>query len=226
MRRMRAGVYRAGVWRSGVWRSGVLRSGIVALCAVASTPSVAAAPMPSPVQTPAPTLGVAGTPQNLRVIVSGCIQRESDYRRAREGSSAVAVIGNEGDVVLVNAVVTVTGSQIAGSSAQAPDDQPAATPESVPLSEPSATTPPATTPPATTGVAYQLIGSRESEAAALVGRLVEITGSLSDVPVTELAPAPLAGRDPQVTDVTVRGLHLRQLDVDSVRTLSDTCAAQ
>jgi len=131
--------------------------------------------------------------------VSGCIQREADYRRSTAAGRGGAVgtgagVGNE--FILANAMM----SRGAGSSS-------------------TATTGASSTATGTTGTnntAYELTGPNEGQAATHVGKRVEITGTLK---ATDTAPA--GGATANVPGS--QDLKLRELEITSIRETTGTC---
>jgi hypothetical protein len=98
------------------------------------------------------------------VTLTGCIQREADYRRstgAGRGGAANTGLGLGNEYVLTNAMASAAGS----------------------------TSAPATTGTSgTAGTAYELTGSKEGDAGAHVGKRVEITGTLKPTSATPGGP--------------------------------------
>jgi hypothetical protein len=154
-------------------------------------------PAPNPSNTQA-NRDTAGQP----ITVSGCIQREADYRRtagAGRGGAASTGVGTGNEFVLTNAMMSTasSGSPAASSGAAAPS---------------------ATGTAGTTGnTAYELTGTHEGDAAAFVGKRVEITGTMKAM--TGAAGGPTA-TVPGSTD-----LKLSELDVTSIRETTGTCSA-
>ena len=145
------------------------------------------------------------TGADQQVMVTGCVQRESDYRRAQDagrGGVAGTGVGSENEFVLTNAAMASGGR--AGAD---------------------------TAPTGTSGstAAFELSGSGEGQLAQYVGRRVEISGRLK---AQELDAAgrptggPTAGKPPAGVDVTGKDLKLRELEVVSVKESSGTCPAK
>jgi hypothetical protein len=148
--------------------------------------------------------GAQQTTADQQVTVTGCIQREADYRRARDagrGGVAGTGVGAGNEFVLINssmsgAAGTPTGT--AGSSS-------------------------------TSMVAYELTGANEGQATQHVGRRVEISGKLK---AAEVAPSgrptggATAGKPPEGIDIAGQDLKLRELEVTSIRQVTGTCPAQ
>ena len=99
------------------------------------------------------------TSADQTVTVAGCIQRETDYRRARDagrGGVAGTGVGAANEFVLLNASSTAAGTGTAGTTGSTPG---------------AATGTAGTT---ATSMAYELTGANEPQAAQHVGRRVEI----------------------------------------------------
>jgi hypothetical protein len=148
-----------------------------------------------------------------QVTVVGCVQREADYRRARDagrGGVAGTGVGVGNEFVLINASMS-TGS---GS--------PAATAGT------AAGTPTGTAGAAASGMAYELTGASERQAEQHVGRRVEVSGKLK---AAEVEPSgrptggATAGKPPEGIEVAGQDLKLRELEVASIREVSGTCPA-
>jgi len=151
-------------------------------------------------QTQTQTSRAAGDQQ---VTVTGCIQREADYRRttdAGRGGVAGTGIGAGNEFVLASAMMS-TGSAGAATSASG-----AGAPAATGTSGTSSTT------------AYELTGSKEGDAAAHVGKRVEIMGMLKGS-----SSAPAGG--PTANAPLSQDLQLRELEVSSIRETTGTCAA-
>ena len=146
---------------------------------------------------------MASPPQQVTVI--GCVQKESDYRRAQDagrGGVAGTGIGAGNEFVLTD----VTASPA--------------------TSEPRPGEPPS--PTGTSGAklpAYELTGPNEGEVAPHVGRRVEISGKLKAAETVAGQPTggATAGQPPAGVDVVSKDLKLRELEVTSVREASGTC---
>jgi collagen type VII alpha len=153
-----------------------------------------------------------------QVTMTGCVQREADYRRAQDaGQGGVAGTGAGGanEFVLVNA--STSSGATAGTSATG-------TTGTTGTSATSATS------RSTAGeTAYELTGSGEGQAASYVGRRVEITGKLKPAETTASdtpTGGATAGRPPTGVDVTSKDLKLRELEVSTVREASGTCPSR
>ena len=161
------------------------RIAIGALC-VAAAPLLAAA-----------DLGVQETAKQAdqQVTVSGCVQRETDYRKEQDKGRGGVVgtgIGAENEYVLTNAMMV--GAAAKPSSTEA-------------------------------GTAYELTGSNEKLAAGHVGHRVEIAGTLkaAEVGAGGATGGATAGKPPRGVDVASKDLRLRELEVTSVKMISADC---
>ena len=164
-----------------------------------------AAPKPQSGTAAPQTPGPAAAPQTAgdqQVTVTGCIQREADYRRAQDagkGGVAGTGVGAGNEFVLANA--SMGGGAAAG------------------------------TPTGTSGanVAYELTGTNEGQAEKLVGQRVEIAGKLKAAEVTAAGRATggaTAGKPPEGVDVTSQDLQLRELEIGSIKPVAGACAGQ
>lgn len=155
----------------------------------------------------------ASAQQDERITVTGCVVRESDYRKARDagkGGVGGTGLGISNEFILTNAsmaAASATGAAAAGTPGTA------------------AGTPTGTAGTATTTVAYELTGSNEKQAEQFVGQRVEISGTLKRAEVGAAGPTggDTAGRPPSGVDVTSKDLKLRELEVSSVRGATGTC---
>ena len=134
------------------------------------------------------------TPADQRVTLTGCIQREADYRRmagAGAGGAANTGAGVANEFVLASVAYAKAG---------------------------------ATAPVGTSGgaKAYELSGSNEGQAAAHVGKRVEITGKLkpAETGATGSATGGATANVPGSTD-----LKLQELEISSIREAAGTCPA-
>ena len=132
------------------------------------------------------------TSSDQTVTLTGCIQREADYRRsigAGRADAAGTGTGLAGNFVLIEATRPTTGST---------------------------TSPTATGTSGTSGTTYALTGSHEGDAGALVGKRVEIIGTVK--PATAVPSAP-ASPDPANDQP-----KLRELEVSTVRETPGSCS--
>jgi hypothetical protein len=139
------------------------------------------------------------------ITVTGCIQREADFRKAHDagrGGAAGSGVGAGNEFVLTDA------SKAAGSGERAGES---------PAPEPTGTS--------ATRNAYELTGPSEGQAAQYVGKRVEIRGKLKagETGAYGATGGPTAGTPPSGVDVTSRDLKLRELEVTSVRESTGTC---
>lgn len=160
-----------------------------------------------------PTTSTAQSTADQKVTVTGCVQRETDYRRARDagrGGVAGTGIGAGNEFVLVNASM----SPASGSPA---------TPGA------AGGKPTGTAGAAAAGAAYELTGANEGQAAQHVGRRVEIAGVLKAAEVGAAGRptgGATAGKPPAGVDVASEDLKLREIEVSSIRQVEGTCPAQ
>ena len=163
-------------------------------------------------QQPAPAQTQPGPPSSTdqQVTVVGCLQREADYRRARDagrGGVAGTGVGAGNEYILAEASVSTgtTGGARAG--------------------DPSSPTGTAGASASGT-MAYELTGPNEGHVSQYVGRRVEIVGRVKGAE-TDAAGRPTggatAGQPPSGVDVTSKDLKLRELEVTSVRESTGTC---
>jgi hypothetical protein len=143
-----------------------------------------------------------------QITVTGCVQKESDYRRAQDagrGGVAGTGVGAENEFILTDATAA-TG-----------------TPEPRPTGEPPSPTGTAGAKP----MAYELTGPSEGQLGAHVGRRVEISGKLKAAETVGGQPTggATAGQPPTGVDVASKDLKLRELEVTSVREVTGTCPA-
>lgn len=157
-------------------------------------------------QTPAQTPQTQpGAKADQQITITGCVQRESDYRSARdagEGGVAGTGMGVGNEFVLVDAETKPASGEAAEAGATG------------------------TSGSAMASKAYELTGPNEGQASQYVGRRVEITGTLKAAD-TDATGRPTggatAGAPPSGVDVTSKDLKLRELEVTSVREATGTC---
>ncbi len=163
----------------------------------APPPEQQTSPTPSPrTQTPAPSTQTSRASGD-QVTVTGCIQREADYRRstgAGRGGAVGTGVGAANEFVLANAMMSPGGA----TSSAAPNAD-------------------ATGTAGTSGnTTYELTGPNEGRAATYVGKRVEISGTLKP---TDTAPAGGATADVPGS----RDLKLRELEITSIKETTGTC---
>ena len=154
-------------------------------------------------RTPPPAVQPAGSAQ--QVTVTGCIQREADFRKARDagkGGVAGTGVGAGNEFILADASTAPSATSTRGDGAPAPA--------------------------ATTGgsAAYELSGRDESKAEQFVGKRVEIAGMLKAAETAGGKPTggPTAGKPPEGVDILGRDLQLRELEISSIKEVPGTCA--
>jgi hypothetical protein len=149
----------------------------------------------------------ARTSPGGQITVTGCVQREADYRQTRDagkGGVAGTGVGAGNEFILANA--SPSPSTKAGT-------------------EPSS---PTGTAGASSATAYELTGPNEGKVGEFVGKRVEITGMLKAAEVSASGKptgGATAGQPPAGVDVTSKDLRLRELEVSSVRETTGTCPA-
>jgi hypothetical protein len=141
-------------------------------------------------------------------MITGCLQRESDYRRAQDAGRGGAVgtgLGAGNEFVLTNASMSTAGATGAPAGATGAGAGTATG-----------------TAGTSAGAAYELTGSKEGDAGRYIGQRVEITGKLkpAEVGAGGATGGPTAGAPPRGVDVTSKDLQLRELDVMSVKAAS------
>jgi hypothetical protein len=179
----------------------VVASGLCMATAVALNVGVSAQAGQAPVQTPPPAPQEMKAPAQ-QVTLVGCVQKEADYRRARDAGKGGVVgtgVGAANEFVLINA---------------------ATSPEAPPA--------PVGTSGTVTGTdAFELTGSNEGKAEQFVGRRVEIVGTMKAAETGPVGPTggATAGKPPAGVDVASADLKLREVEVISVRETTGTCPA-
>jgi hypothetical protein len=160
-----------------------------------------------------------GTPQTAQertapeqtVTLTGCVQREEDFRRARDagrGGVAGTGVGAANEFVLANAMMA-SGSP-SGTAGKTPTG-----------------TPGEATGASATGSAFELTGANEGQAAQYVNKRVEISGKLKAAETAPTTGAPTggatAGRPPEGVDVGGKDLKLREIEVTSIKEVTGSC---
>ena len=157
-------------------------------------------PPQSPNQTPSSTAQQTRPSGDQQVTVTGCVQREADYRRARDAGRGGVVgtgVGAGNEFVLANAAM-------------------------------SGAAPTGTAGTSSTGTAYELTGKNEGQVQQYVGKRVEISGMLKAAATTasgQPTGGATAGAPPRGVDVTSQDLKLRELEVTSVKEATGSCPA-
>lgn len=167
-----------------------------------------------PAQPPARAQTTTPAPQDRdsagqMVRVTGCIQGEEAYRKARNlgrGGTAGTGVGVGNEFVLVDARIASGGAPPAAGAT--------------------------TGATGTTGAVaqdFKLTGSNEGKASQFVGKRVEITGTLEPAQIASAARSgapPAGGGPPQIDVFSGEDLKLRELEMTSVRETAGTCPAK
>jgi hypothetical protein len=160
--------------------------------------SAGQAPAPQPQTSSAPAEVGKATPQTgQQATITGCLQREEDYRRAHNlgrGGAAGTSVGVANEFVLVAGGEATTGT--AGSTAAASGAQ-----------------------------AFELTGANESQGSQFVGKRVEVVGRIkpAEMGPTGTTGGATAGSPPTGVDIMSPDLKLRELEVTSYRETSGSC---
>jgi len=177
--------------KKSIFTAAASTAGLLALSLV-----VAAQP---PTQAQPPSQKPAAQAPERQVTITGCVQSEADYRKAKNlgrGGAASTGVGVGNEFVIVNA-----------SSAPAAPGAPA---------EPPA-------PAGTAGaaaLAYEVTGSGEGQLKQHAGKRVEITGTMKPAETTTTGK-PTGGADPMGQD-----LKLPELEITTVRAATGECPKQ
>ena len=168
-----------------------------ACAAIIMTTAVAGAAQTG--QTTTTTQTQAAT-QNQQVTITGCVQREADYRRATDaGKGGLGTgVGTGNEYILANATMSPAPASTSGT--------------------PSGSS--------TASQAYELTGKNEGQATPFVGKRVEIVGMLkpAEAGASGTTGGATAGAPPRGVDVASSDLRLRELEITSVRAAtSGTC---
>jgi hypothetical protein len=139
-----------------------------------------------------------------KVTVTGCVQREEDYRKANNlgrGGAAGSGVGGGNEFVLANAMMAPSSGGAAAQGA------------------------PTGTGGAGSSTAYEVTGPNEGQLASQIGKRVEIIGMLkpAETGAAGATGGPTAGAPPRGVDVVSKDLKLRELEVTSVRPATGTC---
>lgn len=184
-------------------------AGAACMSAVVAIGTVAFAQSTPPQQPPTSSQAQAQAPQPQKpeaqnVTITGCVQKEADYRAAHNlgsGGAAGTGVGAGNEYVLVNAsigsgTVGTTGSETPGAAGAM--------------------------------AAFELTGEKESEVGAFVGKRVEIIGKMKAAEIGAAGPTggATAGKPPTGVDVASKDLKLREVEVSSVKETTGTCPAK
>ena len=179
--------------------AGTCLAAALALGTVAFAQSTAQSQPPTP---PASQTATQAAPA-AEVTITGCVQKEDDYRAANnlgKGGAAGTGAGSGNEFVLIGATITPAGA--VGTSG--------------------------TTPPAAAPMAFELTGENESKVAEFVGKRVEIVGKLKPAEMGAAGPTggATAGKPPAGVDVASKDLKLREVEISSVKEATGTCPAK
>jgi hypothetical protein len=177
---------------------------VVAIGTVAFAENTQQAQPPTSAQPPAQAADQKSDMKDVTII--GCVQSEKDYRAANNlggGGAAGTGVGAGNEFVLINASISPSAVGTAGA------------------------TKPETGAPAGTA-AFELTGSKESEASAFVGKRVEIVGKMKAAEIGATGPTggATAGKPPTGVDVASKDLKLREVEITSIKEASGTCPAK
>jgi len=165
----------------------------------------------TPAQDPS---GARTTAAAERAVITGCVQREADYRKAHDsgrGGPAGTGLGVGNEFVLINATGNSVGSGGTGGAAAV------GTAGSGSASSSGASSASASQDAT---MSYELSGPQEAQLAAYAGKRVEITGTLK---AQTIGPSgPTGGVDAKIPVVS-HDLKLRELEVTSFRGVEGTC---
>ena len=165
-----------------------------------------------------PSTSAAQSTAAEQVTVTGCVQREADYRKAQgagQGGAANTGVGAGNEFVLINASTSTSTASTSTPSSTAGTAGTAGTAPSAPGTAPGA--PSTAGSPSTSGgagTAFELSGPGEGQLEQHVGKRVEISGKL------KAAKGVRPSADPMGKD-----LNLRELEVTSVKESTGSCPA-
>jgi hypothetical protein len=145
-----------------------------------------------------------------QVTITGCVQREADYRAANNLGSGGAVgtgVGVANEYILTSATIAPGSSPAVGTSGTGNPE--AGAPSAAPM-------------------AYELTGPNEGQVGEFVGKRVEIIGKLKagDMGPGGATGGATAGAPPAGVDVKSKDLKLREIEVTSVRETTGTCPSK
>lgn len=148
-----------------------------------------------------------------QVTITGCVQREADYRTANNlgtGGVAGTGVGANNEFVLINASIGAgAASSTIGTSGN-----------TNPTTDPKAS--------AAASMAYELSGQGEGQLSQYVGKRVQITGKIkaAEMGAAGATGGTTAGAPPTGVDVASKDLKLKEIDVISVKEATGTCPAK
>lgn len=177
-----------------------------------------------------PTAQVQSDQPSQQQTITGCVQREADYRRAHskgQGGAAGTGAGVGNEFVLVNASSSSAGSTASGTGTTGSTSAPGTAP-GTPSTSGSAT--------GTTGTsgasamnAFELTGPGEGQLQQYIGKRVEVVGRLKggraaqSTPGTSTSGTSTTGTTRSASDPMGQDLNLPEFEVVSVREASGSC---
>jgi hypothetical protein len=174
---------------TGICTTAALAFSLSVFAQTPSQPQPQPSPQPSQPSTPPSTQQPATQPQSMdasaeQVTLTGCVQSEADFRRAKgmeKGGPASTGVGVGNEFVIVDAS---KGSSASGAAT--PADAPAGTTGAA-------------------GNAFQATGSGEGDLKQYVGKRVEITGKIkrAERSATGAATGAVTGQDVQLPEIDV-----------------------
>ena len=175
---------------------GTCTAAVLALGTVVFAQSTPQTQPPAP-QSAAPQVKAPAADQ---VTITGCVQKEADYRAANNlgsGGAAGTGVGEGNEYVLINATIAPAAGAVGTSGA----------------------------PAAAAPVAFELTGEHEGKASEFVGKRVEIVGKLkaAEMAAGAATGGATAGKPPTGVDVASKDLKLREVEVSSIKETTGTC---
>ena len=180
--------------------AGTCMAAALALGTVAFAQSTAQSQPPTPPTSQAQTAPAGAAEQ---VTITGCVQREDDYRAANnlgKGGAVGTGVGAGNEFVLISATISPATSTVGTSGTSA----------------------------AGAPMAYELTGENESQVSQFVGKRVEIVGKLkpAEMGAAGATGGATAGKPPAGVDVASKDLKLREVEVTSVKEATGTCPSK
>src|SRR5262245_50736248 len=195
---------------SALCLAGMVAFGVVMSAQAGQQPTPASqSATPAPTATPSQAAPPSQTPRSASadqsITLSGCIQKEVDYRKehdAGRGGAAGTGVGVGNEFILINASPAASAS--AGASAASPTGTSGAM------------------------MSYELTGPGEGQAAQFVGKRVEVMGKFKAAETSasgQPTGGATAGAPPSGVDVASKDLKLREFEVSSVKEAAGACPA-